>query len=1410
VISRALLKNIVNESVTYRLPTSKNVLFFDFYTLAFLNTLILDPTAKGSRAAFTQRDNVTHDIEYAENLLVPHLRKELMDATFLSICAEIRHLYDNTQDEKKMQQIVQSSVFRKYTRKYAELRSFSGLGAGAQQYSNGGKQGAVANDIHPRRIRTKFEGSHNAYTVSMKAALWAIKKSGQSAREFVTLCRYAFDNLRWSSSYGGRAWANICEGWLMLQDSQSDNIRRAIVNIDHVFDMQHNTGTVLNKVKEYAVNGGYGWLSAGLDFKAHATSPYLLVDKCSSDMRKLARMALKAAGYRDERMDAALADAEKMTSKTAPVDNVEWLEKWMKKSGQQFSNKHGVTLKKTVSDDAITGLVITGPAAAVNDAYSAFGAAVEYAKGTEGSPSWVGHSIDLDGKTWMIELAASHSKWTNWQAANIAANHGCTFTEKAGEMWQGNAVYYEFTGSKGAVESVIHAYAQGDHGKEMVVRKHMRPVDDNEIMSVECNAGAGSHEWADKHAETWLSAQGMNDVKATGTSSAVVFTGPKHKLEKIVKKFYSGYDTNTPGGSKPYVDASMQTMKPVLSDDDQGAVTLRSSGDLAYWTIHHGPNFEKKFGVKLTLKNDHAVVVAGPVGSIKKAIQDFYGSDAVMVSHLTKSIKKLPPLPKLPAAQSGDQQHSLTLSGGPPKGYDTMAKFAAHHGCTVDPAPNIVDGVPIWTVRGSAKSMSKLALSYCEGRGIAPESAAAHANNLLHHAKPPITPEMSGLTKPDKPAEKSDGAVYTGITKSHLSLTDAKGIAETYMCEINTVYASTGFTVYRITGHKAQASAVLSKLGNSTEYLNNFHQVTFASYKLKMYCSPHADTTDIEGYAQHRGVKVVIADQDQNTKQHFCEFTGGLEQLHDVIINLTTVHDPTTTAFKDIAQGGIAPLKSSKSAAKSGSDAAKLVIKGFKVAHSKEYAEYHIIPWADDLGVEFKINNRNKAGIGGGNYADLTGTKEALEAFLKGYFGTSFSTPETNYWLAQASPVQAPAQAAPEAPQPKEALHKLTLHLPGYGIEHAINWSAHFDCKAEDLGDGSIRFTGNTEGMKKLIQAHLANRPQKVPELYAKAEPPIPSSDYLGDGPLGQYSYSTRDDKYAYVDVNCTQGVANSVCGKYNCHVHVGSTIRIYGTPYQIELLVGAYSDMLSGTLSAQGDPSKLKIEYTEASEVIVDFFNGDGTIAYVGNKNGCAVYHVGNKKYRVVGPKGLVHTALNELFDEPTAAKLAKEVVPAGSTPTASANKKSTSSASSDGPKSPWMRYFGDSFEVPDQLWTHPQVKDSSSTPDPCPSFMLKNNFAVIMWVAHPDKEKRDTFTDRFTVTDGGHKPAYAGEDFEAAFSAFLSYLPKKRKKAEPEQKPEEPKFDPPFDPPPGTVENDGPSDEGEKPDPTGGKPPA
>ena len=290
------LSNFLTEAaVNYKIGSGNpEKMLYDFYVLSFISTINLSPEkAKtgtfgdvGFQGGFLGKsDRVKEDVEYAQDVLLPVLKEKLIKGLFVSICAEIRHIKDRPQSYAGTP-LATSKVFRDYYRIYSLM--VQGMP----------KEFEIKRLREPKGAVPKAEG----YKKSYQAATKAIKDTGSTPYEFVQMCEYAFKNMSWSASYGGKNWANICAGYRLLVDSKSKD--QVSVAIDHAYDLEHNTGAALNKVKDFYIKDEKGkedfdWMGKALDLKRDATSMNKLIERCSGDMKRLAlqAMALSPINY---------------------------------------------------------------------------------------------------------------------------------------------------------------------------------------------------------------------------------------------------------------------------------------------------------------------------------------------------------------------------------------------------------------------------------------------------------------------------------------------------------------------------------------------------------------------------------------------------------------------------------------------------------------------------------------------------------------------------------------------------------------------------------------------------------------------------------------------------------------------------------------------------------------------------------------------------------------------------------------------------------------------------------------------------------------------------------------------------------------------------------------------------------
>jgi len=133
-----------------------------------------------------------------------------------------------------------------------------------------------------KNLTQRRPGYENAYKAMMK--------SSSSLKHIVDLCECLFENAEWEPDYGGDSWADICKGWKRLNSAKSKG--PLIVAIDHVYDLQHNTDTVFNKLHNY-YKDGFEWLKEALDFKKHIKNPFALYEVISPSLKPIAARILK-------------------------------------------------------------------------------------------------------------------------------------------------------------------------------------------------------------------------------------------------------------------------------------------------------------------------------------------------------------------------------------------------------------------------------------------------------------------------------------------------------------------------------------------------------------------------------------------------------------------------------------------------------------------------------------------------------------------------------------------------------------------------------------------------------------------------------------------------------------------------------------------------------------------------------------------------------------------------------------------------------------------------------------------------------------------------------------------------------------------------------------------------------------
>lgn len=286
---------LLEKNVYYTPPTDKEKLLYDFYASEFFNHLRMMQHDLGpGDGPNTQRMGLDSTTEAsfleARKTLLGVLKEEMSRSVFFAVSAELRHAFANNSRDR----------FDKVLNK-AELAWLAEYYASYQAKTNDHLDLVPKNPRHAQIYTREKRGYADSYS-SIKLAM---VKTNFSAAQVMVTAQKMFLQLNWPASYGGKPWANICSGWLRLYNARSEN--ELTVAIDHIYDLQHNTDTVFNKLKSYYRNNSYEWIKNALNFKRDVKDPNFLLDKTSSQMKKMCLEIGKAAGWRTHSQTADAA-----------------------------------------------------------------------------------------------------------------------------------------------------------------------------------------------------------------------------------------------------------------------------------------------------------------------------------------------------------------------------------------------------------------------------------------------------------------------------------------------------------------------------------------------------------------------------------------------------------------------------------------------------------------------------------------------------------------------------------------------------------------------------------------------------------------------------------------------------------------------------------------------------------------------------------------------------------------------------------------------------------------------------------------------------------------------------------------------------------------------------------------------
>jgi len=236
------------QNYEYSIPSNKKQLLSDFYIYSFIKKLSAKDNA--SFQYFRDAENINMIIENVENILIPYLKTEMLNVVYTACCSEIFHIADEMYSY--------DGKYKKQVKEYISLY----------------KKNLSAGDNIPGRI-------------------FLITSIFPNPNNLINFCIELFSNGRWKNSYGGQSWATIAKTWILLKNAKNDD---DLIYIDHIIDLQHNSGSVFSKIEYYKQDGSLNWLNLFLTLKSN-TNISILLNYCSVGMKKIAAYILNANGF---------------------------------------------------------------------------------------------------------------------------------------------------------------------------------------------------------------------------------------------------------------------------------------------------------------------------------------------------------------------------------------------------------------------------------------------------------------------------------------------------------------------------------------------------------------------------------------------------------------------------------------------------------------------------------------------------------------------------------------------------------------------------------------------------------------------------------------------------------------------------------------------------------------------------------------------------------------------------------------------------------------------------------------------------------------------------------------------------------------------------------------------------------
>jgi hypothetical protein len=303
-----IYQRILNEKYySYEPPADFIKCIGDFYLLDYFNYLVADKKRTDiAPTHFREDDDLKDSIVDAYKKLIPYLKKTILGYTFYAITSEMTTGMSGV-NKQQIAEYGYASGHPFGEKKINDTLIILSKKVSGEDFLLIKKFYVSLLDIvktNPFELPEhglNIDSDHAEDTIVRSFVPKILNELGISNYKFVEIAKICFNRkLGWANFYGGKNWQNICDAYLRLDDANSFN--EISVAIDHVIDLEHNTGSVFSKIPGPSADKpiiALDLLAYLLDLKASISDyrqllqPYKGIYFCSGTIRLIGQKILK-------------------------------------------------------------------------------------------------------------------------------------------------------------------------------------------------------------------------------------------------------------------------------------------------------------------------------------------------------------------------------------------------------------------------------------------------------------------------------------------------------------------------------------------------------------------------------------------------------------------------------------------------------------------------------------------------------------------------------------------------------------------------------------------------------------------------------------------------------------------------------------------------------------------------------------------------------------------------------------------------------------------------------------------------------------------------------------------------------------------------------------------------------------